>query len=374
MKIALLSFHNALNYGASLQAFSLQHALHARGLSSEYINYVNATRAGFYSSWIQFKLLWKEGYKKRALMILIGAPMLLLRKRAFEKFYRTHLKVTPRIYRTSQECSELNGKYDKFIAGSDQIWNPVNNGKDTAYLLDFVKEPLQKISYASSFGTDTISADLKPLYKKALENIGYLSTREKAGVDLIWQLTGKKAAQVIDPVFLTPVAECERLISPCLAAKPFVFLYTNQRSQHNQFIARFGKQFSEIHLLSTHVGLGEMLNRKLRLRVAMSPNDFLSEIKHASLVITASFHCLAFAILLKKPFMAVLSGKAGKDERLLNLLRLTGLSHRILTEKTTYQEMITPIDYSKVQELLQTEIARSADFLFRALAGTPYEN
>ncbi|MBP5403807.1 MAG: hypothetical protein J6Y17_01805, partial [Elusimicrobiaceae bacterium] len=76
MKIALISFHNALNYGAALQAFSLQHVLESHGFANEYINYVNSTRRGSYSSWIQFKLAWKEGKKKRAIMLLVGAPIL----------------------------------------------------------------------------------------------------------------------------------------------------------------------------------------------------------------------------------------------------------------------------------------------------------
>ena len=374
MKIALISFHNALNYGAALQAFSLQHSLELHGFTSEYINYINSTRHGFYSSLVQFKLAWKAGNKKRAIMLLIGAPILMLRKRAFDKFYRKYLKVTPQIYSTSEECKKLNDNYEKFIAGSDQIWNPVNNGNDTAYMLDFVREPHRKISYASSFGIDKIPNDLNSAYKHALENIGYLSTREQAGVNLISQITGKKASLVIDPVFLTPIEDWEKLITPISQAKSFIFLYTNQRSQHKQFISRFGNKFSSIHLLSTHLGLEEILNRKIHLRTAMSPCNFLAEIKNASLVVTASFHCLAFAILLQKPFMVLLSGKAGKDERLLNLLRLTGLSHRILTDKTTYQEIMSPIDYSKVQEILQAEIARSEQFLYQALTETHNEN
>ncbi|MBP5404015.1 MAG: polysaccharide pyruvyl transferase family protein [Elusimicrobiaceae bacterium] len=163
-------------------------------------------------------------------------------------------------------------------------------------------------------------------------------------------------------------------MQPSSATKSFVFLYTNQRVQHKQFISHFGKKFPEIHLLSTHLGLEEVVNRKIRFRVAMTPNDFLSEIKYASLIVTASFHCLAFAILLQKPFMAILSGKPGKDERLLNLLRLTGLSNRILTTQTTYQDMMAPIDYSKVQKILQTEIDRSEHFLYQAITGIHNEN
>ena len=36
----------------------------------------------------------------------------------------------------------LNKQYDKFLTGSDQIWNPYN--LDTFYMLDFVKEDQRK--------------------------------------------------------------------------------------------------------------------------------------------------------------------------------------------------------------------------------------
>jgi len=43
-----------------------------------------------------------------------------------------------------------------FIAGSDQIWNPIlENGKDDNYFLGFVKKGI-KTSYAASLGVGKI--------------------------------------------------------------------------------------------------------------------------------------------------------------------------------------------------------------------------
>lgn len=46
----------------------------------------------------------------------------------------------------------------------------------------------------------------------------------------------------------------------------------------------------------------------------MSPQEFVSVIAGAHLVISASF-CLAMAIVLERPFVAILTGNIGKDER-----------------------------------------------------------
>ena len=48
-KIALLSFHNAANYGAALQAFALQEALTRKGYVCEYIDYRNTYRSNAYN-------------------------------------------------------------------------------------------------------------------------------------------------------------------------------------------------------------------------------------------------------------------------------------------------------------------------------------
>ena len=39
MKIGILTFHNALNYGAVLQCYALQHYLQAKGHDAEVIDY-----------------------------------------------------------------------------------------------------------------------------------------------------------------------------------------------------------------------------------------------------------------------------------------------------------------------------------------------
>ena len=50
MKVALLSFHNALNYGACLQAYALQEAVSEMGADCEYIDYMNSKREEIYKT------------------------------------------------------------------------------------------------------------------------------------------------------------------------------------------------------------------------------------------------------------------------------------------------------------------------------------
>ena len=86
MKLALLSFHNAANYGASLQAYALQKYLSDEGYDCEYINYVNSSRAHAYSMTWHIGDSLRHGQLKSAVGYLLGSPFLALRKHRFNKF------------------------------------------------------------------------------------------------------------------------------------------------------------------------------------------------------------------------------------------------------------------------------------------------
>ena len=366
MKIGLISFHNAYNYGAALQAYALQKRIESMDIECEYINYVNKKRAQSYDMNYQFRDALKQKKYKRAFRVLVGTPFINSRGKRFEKFYEKYVKKTKKIYHSSKEASELNDYYEKFIVGSDQVWNNEHNGNDCAFLLDFVKEPSKKISYASSFGIDVIPDDLIENYKSCIESIGKLSVREKSGVDMIKKLTGREASLVLDPVFLISVKEWKKIKSKRKKGKPYVFFYTNNNHQMRDFLKTgFSVKGLESHVLSTHISIKDFI--KTKTKVSMSPEEFLQEIYNSEFVVTASFHCVAFSIIFHKQFCAILTGQPGRDERIKNLLKITGLENRILTDNTKLEDLQKKIDYTDVEEKLKTYREYSQKYLVSAI-------
>lgn len=69
----------------------------------------------------------------------------------FELFLTQYLKRTEVEYNSLNQLKEANLNYDVFIAGSDQIWNPVPADFDWAYYLPFISNA-KKIPYATSLG------------------------------------------------------------------------------------------------------------------------------------------------------------------------------------------------------------------------------
>lgn len=366
MKVALLSFHNASNYGAALQAYALQKVIEAEGIECPYIDYQNFHRAHAYDMAYHIKDSLRKKNFKAAIAYILGYPFIELRNRNFRDFFKKNLKVTNRVYSSSAEAKELNGIYDKFIVGSDQVWNNVNNGQDFAFLLDFVDDDKKKISYSSSFGLSEIPANLVSDYKKNLEKIYYLSVREEIGVRIVKNLTGRIAKLVVDPVFLVPFDDWKRLTHDI--SEKFIFNYNNNDGLFNEFCNKFGYcDFGKVYKLSRSTTIPDLFNPSVRVKYFMHPLEFLSVINSSELIFTDSFHCIAFAIIFRKDFVVALTNNYGKDERLVNILKEFGLENRIFTDKMTKADISTPIDYDSVYAKLLPFISESKKFLFNSI-------
>ena len=369
MKIALLSFHNAANYGASLQAYSLQRFLLDNGYDCEYINYINKSRAHEYCmSWHIYDTL-KHGKLKSAVAYLAGSPFLELRKWRFKLFYNKFLKKTVQVYHNSAEATVLNDQYDRFIVGSDQVWNPVCNGYDAAFMLDFVEDGRKKVAYSPSFGMSVIPDELKETYKKNLSDFYALGVRELIGKELIKDLTGRDATVAIDPVMLLTKEQWLSLVPEKRRKERYIFSYTNRDSQIADFF-QTGYQLSgrKHYILSRYTRPMDFINPTTCVKYCMSPQEFISTIAYADLVVTASFHGVAMSILLSRPFLAVLTGDTGKDERIINLLTITGLNDRILTQGLTVDSINAPIDWKDVNKRVSDARNESVKYLMKAIS------
>jgi len=114
MKVGLLTFHNALNYGAALQVYASQRALDNMGIECQIIDYVNNHREVSYDMWSQAKRDLKKKNAVGALKYCLGSIFMRRRRKEFLKFYDEHLNCTSQRYSSSKEAEALNGEFDKF--------------------------------------------------------------------------------------------------------------------------------------------------------------------------------------------------------------------------------------------------------------------
>ncbi|WP_404469081.1 polysaccharide pyruvyl transferase family protein [Sutcliffiella horikoshii] len=369
MKVALMTYHNALNYGAALQVYATQQAIQGFGIECEVLDYVNEHRKNAYSMGHHVNESLRKKDLKSAIKYGAGSFFMNQRRIKFKDFYSKNLKCTKNLYTLKKELKGLNNNYSKFIIGSDQVWNYVNNGQDFSYFLDFVNDNNKKISYASSFGMTTIPEEFQESYKNSLQEIKHLSTRESYGVSLIKELTGRDAELVLDPVFLLDKARWKSLYKAKSNKEKYVFCYTNRMSQFENFTSQTGYSLEgkKVHKLTRHITIKDFLDSNVKVAYSISPIRFIETIANAELVVSASFHCIAMSILLNVPFVAILTGNRGKDERILNILRITGLEDRIFNDNMTIEDVNAPIDYEMVEKKVQLHRKNSLDYLKNAI-------
>lgn len=368
MKLGLLTFHTAANYGAALQAYAFQKFLSDKGYDCEYINYMNESRAHEYSmSWHIYDCL-RRGKLTSAVAYMAGAPFMTLRKKHFDRFYEKYLRKTKQVYRNSKEAAQLNDSYDYFVVGSDQVWNPVCNGDDTAFLLDFVKDGRKRVSYSPSFGITEVDDARKKVFSDNLNKFAHIGVRETVGQKIVQELTGRKATLCLDPVLLLTKEQWNDIMPKKKTSERFIFSYTNRDGQTRDFFKTGYKLDGRKHyVLSRYTKPSDFTNSQVRVKYCMSPQEFLWVVNNAEMVVSASFHCIAMSIILNRQFIAIMTGDEGKDERLLNLLRTLGLQDRVLRDGKTAEDVNAPIDYKVVNERIEQMKKQSVDYILGIL-------
>lgn len=144
MRICILTFHRAQNYGAVLQAYALQKKIEELGYTCDILDYRCEKIENSY------KLFGvKSPSPKNVVSMLLHLPFNIKKEKSFAKFRKQFLRISEEIY-TRQNIANSNKEYDVFIVGSDQVWNGDLTGVDRTYFLDFVKERKTKIAYAAS--------------------------------------------------------------------------------------------------------------------------------------------------------------------------------------------------------------------------------
>lgn len=368
MKLGLLTFHTAANFGAALQAYALQQFLESKGYDAEYLDYQNHHRRMIYDMPYHIKESMKSGKVVDALFYTLGMPVMNMRKKKFENFNQEYLHLSNKTYHNSQELESTNDIYDKFIVGSDQVWHPNNNGRDVTFMLSFVKDESKTISYASSFGISEVPEYIKADYAISLKRIHHLSTREQTGVNIIKNLTGREAKLVLDPVFLLTKEQWQNLIEDSPVEGRYLFSYTNRKDQIAKFLATgYDMKGMKHHKLSRFTSVADFINPAVKVKYDMSPKEFLANVNGAQIVVSASFHCICFSIILNKPFVCFLTGNDGKDERLKTLLTHFGLMDRVYKNGMTQGDVQKPIDWDKVNVVMQEKRKESIDFLLSSL-------
>lgn len=355
MKIGILTFHRAKNYGAVLQAYALQNTLSSMGTKCEIIDYRSSKIEEDYKI-----IQYKKGIKNFIKSCIRMKKNIDLAKR-FDHFLERHMDI-------SEKCDKYNintikDMYNFFITGSDQVFNSTCAGFDPNYFLEFCDDS-KKYSYAASFGDEKLKEELKEEYVKRLNGFKYISCREEKGRNNIQSIIKKETFVHIDPVFLLSKEMWKKMLVP-IKYKKYIFVYRVGEPINLFDFAKNLARETECEIVFLDQYMCRPTDGITNVHVA-SPEEFLSLIANAEFVVTNSFHGTALSIIFEKNFYVELNRITGKNERVSNVLEKFGIYKNEIISKNVDDSKID-IDWEDVKKKLNNEISISKEYLKRII-------
>lgn len=358
MKCGIVTLFRNNNYGAVLQAFALQKAVLGQGIDAEIIN-LSITSKSPVSIKRRMKMIFRNLFVRNEINEYL---------KAFDRFRKHHLKISSDEYTDENQLHGLKYKYDFCICGSDQVWNPDLFGRIVpAYFLDFMPYS-RKVTYAPSFGTADVSATYVKETTVLLQKIPIISLRERTGVAIVKNLTGKKAKHVLDPIFL--LSKNEWLSRSRIPKPDFKYLLLYMQGEKDTLLYETSHFIADkLNLKVIQLGLGlkthKYVYRKMR---NAGPFDFVGLIAQADFVCTNSFHGTAFSILFDKRFASASSVKS-RSTRITDLLDSLALNERYLDGPKKTDSLLPLIEplCSDHKGRLESQIRESKKYLSKCI-------
>ncbi|MGR3812136.1 polysaccharide pyruvyl transferase family protein [Jiulongibacter sp. NS-SX5] len=350
MKISILTFHKANNYGALLQCYALSSVLKSKGHSVELLNF-NLHKTSLSRS-VKAKLR-NYIYTKR-----------------LDKFRTEKLPLESCLYNSFEDLQRKQPKADLFIVGSDQVWNYDITKDDLGiYFFNFLEGSISRMAYAASFGLSNWN-----LGEREQEIAGYLGKflaigiREKEGLNILKSKFNIEAHNVLDPTLL--LNDYSGLIKPALNKNENLVGYKFEKGGEWLDVLKYLSG----ETLTKPVSLNDNVLHKGILSIPIPRVEkWLSSLYNSAFIITDSFHCMVFAIIFKKQFIAMPANpkRVGRMKSLLESLNLENRFYNDYDEIYSRSDWREEIDFIAVHKKLEVLRSYSFEFLDEALKQVP---
>lgn len=357
MKIGIVTIQDCTNYGNRLQNYAVSLVLR-RSFGCRAVSLAAYQEKPFENS---NYILWLKNKIAKAMCI---SPEVAEKRfgngiTRWRNFYNWNKRNIPSKYYYAHTSlpERLNEQYDMFLAGSDQIWNYKFPGtKYNDYFLKFAEDK-KKAAISGSFGVEEIPDEWRQTYIDGLSGFSHISVREDAGAKIVKDLIGKEVPVLVDPVMLLSQKEWRKVAKKPRVdtSKPYILKYYLGDEAEEEKIDSWAKENGyEVY---------ELLNDRIAELYSAGPGEFVSLIANASLVASDSFHCVAFSIIFRRPFVVYARLGPGNymTSRLDTLLGKFGFQRR-------WKHLLTPdeylaCDYSGVDDIMAMEQEKALNYI-----------
>lgn len=361
MRIGIITFHFVNNFGGALQAYALQRVVREQcHVDTVIVNYKN-----WFIRFTDFVRIFPiSSNVKEICSGLCTMKHRLGRGKKFKRFLKENVKLT-RLYRSTNSLKRNTPECEKFVCGSDQIWNPfLTCGVTGAYFCTFVKESSRKISYAASFGTSQLMEAQTKKIGQYVNELGSISVREKDGIDYVRDITGRDAKQLIDPALLLDASEWDEVAKdvPGLPDK-YILLYIMQRDE---------SVYNYVHALKKQVNLPIVEISRYGYKpsfvdysvIDIGPSEFVGLFRNSQYVCSNSYHGLIFSIIFNKELCLIPSKRfSGRINNLLSLLECE------IPSSSNEDNSLLSFDNDKLRKVIEREKNISFEYLKKNILG-----
>lgn len=378
-KIGIMTlYYKNNNYGGVAQAYALNKYFINLGYDSELISYnKEKSDLNLVNKNKNVKMIAKRCFNKAKKIMNKTIEKKLeknysegLRMRAdnLENFRNSipHSKVYD-----SKNINEIAEKYDIFVTGSDQVWNPgvINN----AYVFSFL-DSKNIFSYASSLAVTEVTNQYIDFMKKELKKYNHISVREQQSKEILEKAIEKKVEWVVDPTLLLERKEWDSLLETPLIEDKYIFSYMiGDSKEQRKKIKEFSKKKNLKLVTIPYIKNGNKFEFRIedyrfgdKQMLDITFENFLNLIKNAEYIITDSFHAVCFSYIFKKEFYVFeKESLISTSSRIYSLLELFGTLNRIIKNKIPTQDNF--LDYNKIDENILPMIEQSKKYIQTAL-------
>lgn len=350
MKIGILTYHRAHNYGAILQAIATRVILKKMGHDVSYIDYWPKYHKKKYDIFSMKKLrIGKFNYIKN---ILFNYPVLKKRIKIFNDDIENYIQ---------PYCSEET-QFDAIIYGSDQIWRKQKELGDYNYVY-FAAGPYKAslhIAFAASMGNVDISqcARLKDYWK----NFSFIGVREEDLQNCVRDY-GYQCELNCDPTMLLTYTDWDEILNTQrFVPEEYVLYYSlNKNAFNRKAIERYADERG-LRLIEI-CGEGEAERKDVYPYADIK--QFVSLIKYADTVFASSFHGLVFSLLYNKK---VFVSNQANTMRLRLLLGRLGLEKLFVAPACSTFPDLEAIDFKEIDRVINKLKEESLNYLRKSLS------
>ena len=295
--IGILTHYQVHNHGAILQLYGLYHTLQNLGLAPCVLTYqknfdfispelknkyaLSAKSIPFYLHYLREQGLAKTWFN-------------FSKKRLLARFNSQHFVFS------SLESTRL----DYAVVGSDEVFSLEAGINRMMYGYDVRSK--QIFSYAASFGQTDIKEmeqkNCRDMLAAGLKKFSHICVRDQASAQTVEKLIGQKPVIHFDPVLLYGFEKEMTDSSFCPPEGPYLVVYAYDRHLNTPQEIAAVRSYARAHHLKIvspgfyHAWVDKNLN--------VEPLELLQVFKHATCVVTDTFHGSVLSILTNRPFAA----------------------------------------------------------------------